>query len=57
MQDDMTLTTLIEAERVDITLPETLRDLLLPFYALFDFFEPHSDFFATETARMTRRKR
>lgn len=51
-QDEITLSTCIEAQAVDSNLPEILHPLLSPLYALFDFFELPMGLVVEELARM-----
>ena len=46
----------IPAARISGALPEIVRDLVNPLYALFDFFEPPTTIFAEELGRMLRRE-
>ncbi|MAL79931.1 MAG: hypothetical protein CMN55_12600 [Sneathiella sp.] len=51
-QNSITLTTHIDAQAIDTNLPEIVRPLLSPLYALFDFFELPMQLVVDELARM-----
>jgi hypothetical protein len=46
----------VRAERISAALPEIVRDLVKPLYALFDFFEPPATMYGEEIGRMLRRE-
>jgi hypothetical protein len=54
--DGYTATITIPAERISAALPEIVRDLVNPLYALFDFFQPPGAMYAEELGRMQRRE-
>lgn len=51
-QDSITLETHIDAQAIELNLPEIVHPLLSPLYALFDFFELPMRLVADELARM-----
>lgn len=54
--DVYTATMTIPVERISGALPEIVRDLVGPLYALFDFFQPPAAMYAQELGRMQRRQ-
>ena len=46
----------VPVERISASLPEIVRELVNPLYALFDFFEPPAAMYAEELGRMQRRE-
>lgn len=54
--DGYTAMITIPVERISAALPEIVRDLVNPLYALFDFFQPPAAMYAEELGRMQRRE-
>jgi hypothetical protein len=54
--NDYAAATIIPVERISGSLPEIVRDLVNPLYALFDFFQPPANIFSEEIGRMLRRE-
>lgn len=46
----------IPTQRISTALPEIVRDIINPLYALFDFFQPPDTIYAEELGRMLRRE-
>lgn len=51
-----TATITTPAERISAALPEIVRELVHPLYALFDFFQPPATLYSEELGRMQRRE-
>jgi hypothetical protein len=54
--DGCATTITIPVERISAALPEIVRDLVNPVYALFDFFQPPGAMYSEELGRMQRRE-
>ena len=54
--DSYTASITLPAERISAALPEIVRELVNPLYALFDFFQPPATIYAEELGRMQRRE-
>jgi len=54
--DNYSATITVPVERISGALPEIVRELVDPLYALFDFFQPPVEAYAEELGRMQRRE-
>jgi hypothetical protein len=54
--DTYTATLTTPVERISAALPEIVRELVNPLYALFDFFQPPTTLYSEELGRMQRRE-
>ena len=54
--DDYSTTITVPVERISGALPEIVRELVNPLYALFDFYQPPAEIYAEELGRMQRRE-
>ena len=54
--DTHSATITVPVERISGALPEIVRELVDPLYALFDFFQPPAEIYAEELGRMQRRE-